>query len=168
MANEIYLKHGTTVVFGSEGGDDVDWSTESIVDGAGRQSAQHDFGADTAARPDEVKIRFYTQLQATTPVVGNTIDLYAKTSDHATLHLDNDDGTGDIALSSSDKLKNLHYVGSIIVDEAAANIEFVLSMRFTTAARYIHFVFVNNSGATITTDVAETKLEMTPIYYQGQ
>jgi hypothetical protein len=168
MANEIYLKHGITVVFGSEGGDDVAWTTEGVTNGSGRQSAQHDFGVDTAARPDELQIRFFTQCQATTPVIGNTIDVYAKTSDHATLHLDNDEGTGDIALSSSDKLKNLHYVGSAIVDEVVADIEFVLSTRFITSHRYIHFVFENNSGASITSDVAETKLEMTPIYYQGQ
>ena len=165
MANEVYLREGTTIVFGSEGGDDVAWSTESITNTNGRQSAQHDFGV--VPRPDELRIRFYTQCQAT-PTLGGRIEVYAKTSDHATLHLDNDDGTGDIALSSPNKLKNLHWVGPAIVDEAAANIEFVFSGRFKTASRYIHFVFVNNSGATITTDVAETKLEMTPIYYQGQ
>jgi len=167
MAGEIYLRYGTKIIFGSEGGDDVAWTTESVVNGAGRQSAQHDL-RPTNPQPDELLIRFYTQCKATGITLNNTIDVWAKTSDHATLHLDNDEGTGDIILSSSDKLVNLHWVGPAIVDQAAANIEFVLSTRIVIPNRYIHFVFENNSGADITDDVAETKLEMTPIFYQGQ
>ena len=39
---------------------------------------------------------------------------------------DNDDGEGDIVVSAEDKLKNLHVLGSISVDEAAVGDEVLL------------------------------------------
>ncbi len=165
-AGDIIVVEGTTIVFGSEGGDDVNWSTESVSNNAGRQSAQYDLGA--GSRTPFYKLRFFTQCQAT-PVVENTIDVFLKTSNNATLHLDNDDGTGDIAVSAKNKLLNLDYVGSAIVDEAAANVEFVLSVEeYVITARYIHAVMWNASGATSTSDASETKLELTPLTYQVQ
>jgi len=164
-----YLKAGATVVFGSDPGDDVAWTTEGVTNGAGHQSAQYDLGdANVTARPDEYRVRFYIQLQAIIFVVGNTIDVYAKTSDSATLHLDNDDGTSDIALSDSNKLKNLMYVGSAIVDEVTAGIEFVMTATIRLPSQYVHFVLENNSGADLSLTASATKLELTPIYMQAQ
>lgn len=160
MANKVYRVSETAIVFGSEGGDDVDWSTESIADNAGRQSALYDRGVLTTAKAGLYHYRFYAQFQAT-PTVGDACYLYMKTSDGA--HPDNDDGAGDAAVSAENKLRNLRPLKPIIVDEAAANIEMVCSGAVEIYDRHVGFVLWNESGATITADVAETKLILTPI-----
>jgi len=163
MANKIYLQTETAILFGSEAGDDVDWSTESIASAAGRQSAEHDFGA--APRSRLYRFEFWTQLQAT-PTVGLEVRVYIKqnggegaSSDHP----GNDDGTTDAAVSAEDKLRNLLFVGSVVVDQAAANIEMKLDTMVEINARHIQLVLWNASGATITSDVAETKARLTPM-----
>lgn len=161
MANKIYAHGETAVVFGSEVGDDVAWSTESIANNAGRQSAHHDLGDIGTARAVDFMWRFYSQFQAT-PTVGNTCDLHVKTSDGT--HHDNDDGTGDLAISAEDKLRNLDYLDGISVDEAAANIEMVASGEgLRLPHRYVALALWNRTGATITADAAETKCVLTPI-----
>lgn len=166
MPTAFYYKTGTPIVFGSEAGDDVDWSTESIAAAAGQQSALHDQGVDGTARPAFWRYRFYTQCQAT-PAVGKAIALYLKTSDGT--HLDNDDGVGDLAVSSINKLLNLWPLAPAIVDEAAANIEFVSKGSVLILPRYFGVVLWNPSGnATITTDVSETKAVFTPYYVESQ
>ncbi len=162
MANKLYSAQETAIVFGSEGGDDVDWSTESIADNAGRQSDTHSFAA--ASRADRFLLEFWTQFQAT-PVVGDTLRLYIKeygnegTADHPT----NDDGAGDAAVSAEDKLHNLKLVQLLVVDEAAANIEMGVKVEVSILVRHFALVLWNASGAAITTDVAETKARLTPM-----
>lgn len=165
MPNAVYEKFGTAIVFGSEGGDDVDWSTENISSGAGRQSAQADLVALTTARATRYRVRFWTQLQAT-PTFGRAVQLFAKTSDGS--HPLNDDGTGDAALSDEDKLANLLFIGTIVVDEAAANVEMVLEAEIVLRERYVQLVLYNDSGAAITNDAAETKAELIPVYDEIQ
>jgi hypothetical protein len=164
MANKVYINPETLLSFGSEGTDDADWSTESITNNAGRQSAMYDLGVGPRAL--RYAFRFYTQFQAT-PTLGAALRVYMKTAgpeDSATpAHPDNDDGTGDAAVSAIDKLNNLHHIGSVIVDEAAANVEMVVSGIIEIPNRHVGFVFWNASGATVTTDVAETKLELVPL-----
>ena len=165
MPNALYEKQGTAIVFGSEGGDDVAWSTENISDGAGRQSAFHDQGADGTARPSFWRYRVYTQAQAT-PDLGNSLELYLKTSDGT--HPDNDDGTSDAAVSSEDKLKNLIPLQPIIVDEASGDVEFVCTGVIYIPQRYFGIVLWNEMGSAITNDVAETKATFTPVYWELQ
>lgn len=163
MANKVYLNDEASTVFGSEAGDDVDWSTENISDGAGRQSAEADLGA--APRSRRYRVELWTQLQAT-PTVGETVRLYLKpnggegaSSDHP----GNDDGTGDAAVSAENKLRNLHLLGALVVDEAAANIEMKLDVEVEINARHVQLVVWNDSGAAITNDAAETKARLTPL-----
>ena len=165
MANAIYEKTGSSVVFGSEVTDDVDWSTEAIANGAGRQSAQWDRGADGTARPGWYRYRFYTQAQAT-PTLGATCRLYLKTSDGT--HADNDDGTGDAAVSAEDKLRNLDILQPAIVDEAAANIEYSATGIVHITARYVQAVLWNAMGSAVTNDAAETKLVLTETFPEVQ
>lgn len=168
MANKVYVNPETAVTFGSEAGDDTDWSTENISDGAGRQSAVHDLGA--APRADRYLLEFWTQLQAT-PTVGNTVAVYIKefgsesgTEDHPT----NDDGTSDAAVSAEDKLRNLKLAGVVTVDEAAANVEMGFKAVVEISVREFQLVLWNDSGASITNDAAETKARLTPIPYEIQ
>lgn len=133
------------------------WEADSIANNAGRAGALHDFGAAAVGR--RFAWRFYTQCQAT-PTVGTLIHLYWRSSDGS--HPDNDDGTGDVAVSASDKLRNLLRLRACVVDEAAANIEFVASGWLYLPHRYGGPVLWNTSGASLTTDEAEHGFILTP------
>lgn len=165
MANEFYIKHGSPISFGSEVGDDIAWTTESMTNGSGQQSALYDQGAEGTARPLFWQYRIVTQSQAT-PVVNNAFRCFLKTSDGT--YPDNDDGTGDADVSTINKLLNLEPLNSPIVDEAAADIPFVRGGMIPISPRYFGIAGWNAMGATITADDAETKAIFTPFYWQGQ
>lgn len=135
----------------------------SLATVSGRQSAQHDFG--TSARAYQFNWRAYVQF-ATAPVVGETVDIYVKTSDGT--HADNDDGTGDLAVSAEDKLKNLQYIGSISVDEAVADIEMVASGTVNLTHRYVQVVFWNATVDSLTATASEHGFILEPVVAQGQ
>lgn len=159
MANKVYQLHETAISWKPATQTPTEtWEADAIANAAGRQGALHDFGTSSIAR--RFAWRFYTQCQAT-PTVGNLIRLYWKSSDGS--HPDNDDGTGDAAVSAEDKLRNLLYLGAAVVDEAAANIEFTRSGMFFLPHRYGAPVLWNASGATLTTDEAEHAFILTPI-----
>ncbi len=149
--------------------EDAIFECDGIADGTGWQSAQIDLGA--APRSDRFKFKGFLQLQATTPVVGNTIRQYLSTSRTATASTakaSNDDGLTSVVVSAEDKLKNLMQIDSIIVDQAAADIEFVASGEVTLLERYVQIVWWNASGAAISTDVDESGFVLTPIPMQSQ
>lgn len=160
MANKLYKIDETAIVFGSEGGE-LQWTTESLdgTPATGRQSVLHDQGAGGTARAMRWMYRIYCQCIAT-PTVGQAFRCYLKTSDGT--HPDNDD-SGDVAVSDEDKLRNLTPLRSPIVDEAALNIEFVSQGIILIPARHFGIVGWNDTGADLTTDVAETKAIFTPI-----
>ena len=159
MANKLYKIDETSIIFGSEGGE-TNWSTENIGDGAGRQSDLYDQGAGATARAIRWMYRIFTQAQAT-PTLKRALRIYLKTSDGT--HPDNDDGTTDAAVSAEDKLINLTPLRSPIVDEAAADIEFVSNGTILIPARHFGLVLWNDMGSSITNDVTETKAIFTPI-----
>lgn len=158
MANKVYQNDETTISFGDEVGDDVVWTNASMATGSQDQSAQADLGA--APRATRYRWRFYCQCVAT-PTVGNVLTLYLKTSDGT--HADNDDGTSDGAVSSSDKLRNLKPLGYVECDEAAANVEFGASGVVEIYDRYVQVVADQQLGANLTSDDTECKFLLTPI-----
>ncbi len=136
--------------------EDAAFEIQSLASGAGRQSAQYDLGVARAAR--RFVWRACAQF-ATAPVLNERIDVYLKTSDGN--HPDNDDGTTEGAVSAEDKLKGLHHIGSIIVDEAAINIEMVGSGEVIIRARYVQVVWWNTSADALTSDVNENGFILT-------
>ena len=163
MPSKLYFNPETIISVGSEVGDDVDWSTESTGNSAGQRSDVYTM--PTAPRASLYRIKFWCQAVAT-PAVGQSAAIYLNTgeADAITGHWLNDDGILDGAVSSIDKLANLIYVGAAVCDEAAANIEFVMeAVEMVIVAPFIQFIVWNTLGSAFTTDVAETKLEMTPI-----
>lgn len=160
MANKVYAVDETAIVFGSEVGDDVAWSNENISSAAGRQSALHDLGAGGTARSERFRYRFQMDGWQATPTVGNTLDLHIKTSDGT--DPDNDDGTGDAAVSAEDKLSNLDYLDAIVCDEAAANILAATSGIVHISERHVAFVMWNRGGSATKNDGAGIKLTLTP------
>lgn len=168
MANEVYITDGTPILFGSGSGE-VAWTTESVSDGAGRQSAFTDLGA--APREFLYRFRFWAQFNAA-PTVGGAIRIYAKTAEDngggSPQHPDNDDGTGDAAVSAEDKLRNLKHVATLSVDEASSGVEMVASGVVAIHARHLSIVLWNEGGAALSSTASHTKLRLTPIAEQLQ
>jgi len=97
--------------------------------------------------------------------VGEFVDVYWKTSDGT--HHDNDDGTGDIAVSSVDKLRNLQYLGTIYIDENAA-VEMVAHGELFLPHRYGCPVFWNNTANTLSATAADFGVSVVPCTDQVQ
>ena len=162
MPSKAYIAQETAITFQSSGGT-VAFTPTSLATVSGRQSAQHNFG--TSARAPNFAWRAYVQF-STAPVLGETIDIYAKTSDGT--HDDNDDGTGDIAVSSVEKLRNLQYLGSIVVDESTADIEMVGSGSVYLPHQYFNVVFWNATADALTATATEHGFILTPVPFEGQ
>ena len=99
MPTLVYVNEATAITWQDNSGTNV-ISLQNLATGAGRQGALHDFGV--AARSYRFHYRAFIQF-ATAPVVDEQVDIYLKTSDGTSP--DNDDGTGDAAVSAQDKLK---------------------------------------------------------------
>ena len=164
MTSKAYLAAPETPIVFTASGGDVVFTLDSVATVSGRQSAQHDFGA--SARAFMFEWRAWVKME-TTPVVGETIDFYYKTGYTSSTRLTNDDGTGDIALSSVDKLLNLNYIGSITVDEAA-DVEFVKEGEIAIYSRFIHIVAYNATADQLSTVANECGFALTPHSIQGQ
>jgi hypothetical protein len=163
--SKAYLAAPETAITFDAAGTTVVFTQTSLATQTGRQSAQHDFG--DAARAYKYRWRAKVQF-ATAPVVGEAVDFYYKSALTASTVLDNDDGTGDADLSAEDKLKNLHYIGSIIVDEAVQDIEMVASGVIDIYERFIHIVCWNDTADALTATSTEHSFILTPISIQGQ
>lgn len=165
MANLIYRNRETTLFFVPAAAAQAEtqiFELDSLGAGAGVQSAIHDLGEGAISRIYEW--RAFVQF-ATTPVLNEAVDFYIKTAGNSagsTGHPDNDDGTTSSALSAEDKLKNLHYIGSIVVDEAVINIEMVASGTIHIDARAFQVVAFNNTADALTTDVDENGFWLSP------
>src|ERR1043165_3027032 len=107
MANKVYMHEETAVTWKSSGGTELMTPT-SLASGAGRQGALHDFGTGARSRRGVLRVWF---KPGATRVVGQLVRIYIAGGDGT--HYDNDDGTGDIAVSSIDKLRNLNPVGPV-------------------------------------------------------
>jgi hypothetical protein len=162
MTSKAYILPGTTTTFRDSAGD-VTLTLASLASAAGRQSAQHDLGS--GARAFTYNWRAFVKF-ATAPVVGETVNIYLKTSDGT--NADNDDGTGDLAVSAEDKLKNLTWIGSIVVDEASTTAPMVASGTIAIYHRYVQVVFWNATADGLSSTAADNGFDLEPIPMQGQ
>ncbi len=125
---EFQIEEGTTIAWRDTGGD-LAMTLASLASGAGRQGALWDIhnAAGTpnglgTTRTNRFRWRFFCQFN-TAPVVGQLVGIYAKTGNTTDGAYDNDDGTGNIAVSAEDKLRNLTLLNVLVVDEASAGVE---------------------------------------------
>jgi len=158
VANLIQQNQGTVITWADSGGTHV-ITLKGLASGTGRQGVEHDFGVAVVA----TRFMWIAQVQfdtATAPVVGETIDIYLKTAPDGD-NYDNDDGDGtDIAVSAEDKLKNLWFLGSIIVDEAAADVPMQASGGpIEIGAEKVQPVFWNASADNLDDDTSTTDLK---------
>ena len=72
------------------------------------------------------------------------------------------------AVSAEDKVKNLRYIGSIVVDEATADVEMVASGEVFIAARAIQVVFWNSTADALTNDDDENGFMLSPAPMENQ
>lgn len=164
MASAFKFQMGTPVVFGAGGGSEVAWSMENIANNAGRQSVLYDQGSDATARPHHWRYRFVYQFQAT-PTVGQQVRNILKTSDGTSA--DNTD-SGNVAVSSINKLLNCFDLAAVLVDQAAANIVTAKSGSIIIPARYFGVIGWNTSGASTKNDTAAIKATFTPYYFVSE
>ena len=166
MANEVYLRKGTSKLVNGEAGADTAWSMEGVANAAGRVSAQIDWGV--APRPDDYEWSCEVQWQAT-PTQGAVLELYvAGAPDGDSTQIDGDVGTTDAALGDVDMRRNLKYIGCVVSENAAASEVCVASGRFRFTQRYMTLVGYNGGGATINATDSNFRFNIVPIYYQGQ
>jgi hypothetical protein len=154
-------------------GTEVEWTDttgnlamllNNLAAGAGRQGAVKDF--TTADKANRYKWRAYCQF-ATTPVLGEVVEIYLKTGDGT--HYDNDDGTGDIAVSDEEKLRNLIFLGTIIVDQLATGVIFSASGIIENLdAKEIMPVFFNQTADNLVATNNLNGFKLTPLPYEVQ
>jgi hypothetical protein len=159
MANKIYTAPESTIVFAdSAQTPDETLTLANLAAGSARISARHDRGA--GARATLFEWRASCQFAAT-GTVGETIDLFVSSSDGT--HPDGEEGTADAALSSTEKLRNLIYAGSIVVDVTTANADITASGVVRVPARYLSIVVHNNTSQALRNDTSVHRVSLTPI-----
>jgi hypothetical protein len=169
MANEIYLNRGTTIAWLNTAGDeqlDLGDGVIGLTTAVGVGS-YHDFSA--APQPDEYELVIDIDGFDTAPVVGETVDVYVTESTDASLWTgpeapnDTTDSTG-----ATVRLPNLKYVGSAVVHTTTAADNLTAMFVFRSSARYIAPVVHNNTADDLLTTADAHRVNITPIYYQGQ
>ena len=171
MPSATYVNKGTAKSILSSAGD-ATMNFASIATGAGRAGTNLDLGA----YPRALTWRWYaeTQLQAT-PTIGQTVDLWL-------VPWDDDAGsarpwgdftavsgysTAGFAFSTENDLRNLLFMGSIVVDQAAAT-KFTGGGLVQIPTRYVTPVWWNRSAATSTSTASHHLAYLTPFYDEGQ
>lgn len=166
MATAIYIRKGTSVLFGGEVGAQVALSIEGVTTGNGRVSAQYDLGA--APRPYRFSWSCEVQWQAT-PIQGAGLELFiAGAPDADATQIDGDIGNVDAALADVDMRRNLRYIGMVVSENAAASEICVASGNFEHYDRYISVVAYNGGGATINATDTAFRFNLTPMYDEVQ
>ena len=156
MPNKIYQLQETAITWLASGGTYA-FTPTSLGSAAGRQGAYGDLG--TTSRGRWFAYRAWLKPGGTR-VVGEYIEVCLTTGDGT--RYDNDDGTGDIAVSSVDKLRNLRRLRPIIVDENAA-VEMGSSGYVFIEQRYVAPVFWNRSANTLSSTAGDFGFSLTPI-----
>ncbi len=162
MPNLVYQNEGTILSWKDSGGTYV-MSLQNLATVSGQQGARHDFGVD--ARSPRFAWRLGVEFE-TQPVLDEYLGIYAKTSDGT--DPDNDDGTGDAAVSAEDKLKNLTRIGSLLVDEAVVDIQMAVSGFILLPHRYFQPVVWNFTLDNLQNTANINVFTLTPVPFEVQ
>lgn len=164
--SQAQINVGTALKFNGEAGADVAFSMEGILTTAGRVSAQKDLGAS----PRDFNFTWYGEvLMQATPTQYTTIDFYAAGApDNDSTMVAGDVGVADAALTSANQLRNLLFIGSVVIEEADTS-KIVGFGTFEWTSRYISIVGHNNAtGATINATDSNFIFNLQPYNIQGQ
>lgn len=161
MGNLVYQLQQTQVTWLASGGTYA-FTPTSLGAAAGRQGAYGDFTTGAVGR----RFQWRAWLKpGATRVAGQIVRVYLTTGDGT--HYDNDDGTGDIAVSSIDKLNNVLQIGTIQIDENAA-VEMGTWGIVTMLQRYAAPVFWNATANSLSGTAADFGFYMMPVPDQIQ
>ncbi len=165
MANLVHQNEGTILTWKDSGGTYV-MTLDFLASGAGRQGARHDFGV--GARSPRFAWRLGVEFDSTTPpVVGDRLGIFAKTG--STDFMDNDDDdTGDAAVSAEDKLRNLSQIGSLYVDETAADVKMSKGGFIILPHRYFQPVVWNYTADSLDTTSNSSIFTLSPVPLEVQ
>lgn len=161
MANLVLINPQTAKTFKGSGGD-VTFTPKNVANGAGRMSARGDLWGTTKGSRC---YRLYAELKpGATPTIGNTIDIYVvRWNDDSTPgQPDGQAGSTDAAISSTDSLRNLLYVGSLQIQAASSSVVSA-SWVVEISTRYASVAVWNASGAALTNVDADHLIKLTPI-----
>jgi hypothetical protein len=157
MAESKVLQHdGAIITWKASAGTEL-LTLTSLATLAGRQGGYHDFGTAARARRFAWRAKI---VPGATRVVGEVVRIYFTTGD-GTVY-DNDDGTGDIAVSSIDKLRNVLQIGAIIIDENAA-VPMGASGEFEMSARWGAPIVWNASANSLSATAGDFLFELTEV-----
>jgi len=160
MANLIYRVLETAQTWQDSAGDHT-MTLDFLDSDAGRQGATWDRTAADGSR--WFRWRFWCEFDSTTPpVLGEQVRVYLKTSDDNTVW-DNDDTTGDTAVSVEDKLRNLQLLGVLQVDQATADIVMSVSGDVEITSRYVAPVVWNATADRLDTTTNSSGFSLTPV-----
>jgi len=159
MANKVYIVRETPIVWSDTAGDLVITINNLAASGACRIGARKDLGA--GATSEWYEWRLTVQFE-TAPVVGETIDIYLSTSDGT--EEDGQEGAADAALGSVNSLRNMQYIGSLVVSSVDASHDMTASGVCRIVTRYVSPVIHNNTVDNLkaTNDTGEFTLTPTP------
>lgn len=166
MANESYIRKGTSKLCNGEAGAAVAFSMEGVTNTNGRVSDQIDWGA--APRPMWYEWSCEVQFQAT-PTQGLGLELYvAGAPDGDSTQIDGDIGATDAALADGDMRRNLRFIGYVVSENAVELEKCVASGKFHFTQRYMSIVGYDASGASVNATDTNFRFDIVPIYVQGQ
>jgi hypothetical protein len=165
MTSKAQILTGTALKFNGEAGADKAFSMEGVTTGAGRVSEQKDLGAS----PRDFAFDWTCELLCqATPTQYATVDFYiAVAPDNDATMIPGDVGNADAALGDLDQLRNLQYIGSVVIEEADTS-KMVGFGSFECTGRYLTIVGVNNSGATLNATDSNFIFNLIPKVIQGQ
>lgn len=179
MGREVLYKTGTPLVWANSGdynGDGGDRthqiSLASLADGAAREGDKADLGEIHAL---EYAVSICLEM-GSAPTSGMVFDIYWAASSHATAGTLNPGGcsgadaayTGTSGDSLDDSLKQLDFIGSVVLTSDAAPALQVMTFIFRPSLRYGMPVVDNNSGQALHNDSVEMFMRMEPIIAEIQ
>ncbi len=157
MANKIYTAREASTVWSDTAGNLV-MTLNNLAAGVGRVGARKDYGAGSTAKlySWRLTVQFETE-----PVVPETIGIYLATSDGT--EEDGQVGVADAALATEDKLRNLMFIGSLVVDVATVDIDFTASGVCEIPTRYVSPVIFNDTADNLQATNDTGEFTLTPI-----
>jgi hypothetical protein len=164
-ASKQYVNPETTITWGdSATTENLDLA--SLGNGAGRLGSYSDRGAGVHA----VDYLWSCTFQAAaTIVVGTTVEVYLSTG-QATTAMDGEiaiTDTADAALTT-DKRRNLKYLGVVIADQTAASVDMTASGFFQDRSRYLALGVWNALGQALVATANASQCSLTPVPLEQQ
>jgi hypothetical protein len=174
LSSNLYFQAGSTKKWKSTGGDAL-FTFTSVASAAGRIGARLDLGdllaANSVARAGWYRWYVLTKLTSTTPVIGNTLDLYfGRWNDDATPGSGDGSafiGSSDAAFSTAAGLNNMKLAGSVVVDAVTTPVLSTSGLVFLPY-RYVSPILWNGSGAAASSTATDHEIWLTPVYPQAQ